>query len=144
MYSLIESILLDLTEKDYLKTQLLITTIEEQFDDIDDFIKKSISHILNFQHISNARCYAKKADSELWDLFPVVYWHRLHDQNYLETKNIIEGFFIEHDLDDEKVLVFQRHLNNLFEHTNHHRAQMIRHLKLNDLRIPNMQMIMIQ
>lgn len=144
MYSLIERILLDQTERDYLKTQLLITTIEDQFDDVDDFVKKSISHILNYHHISNARLYSQNADSELWDMFPVVYWQRLHNQNYLETKNIIEGFFVENELDDEKVLFFQRSLNNLFEHTNHHRAQIIRHLTLNDLKIPDMQMIMIQ
>jgi hypothetical protein len=144
MYNLLERIFLDAAEKDYLKTQLLITNIEEQYDDIDDFIKKSICHILNWHHIANARLLSRKPDSDLWDLLPVMYWNRLHDQNYFQTKNLIEVFFIDEMLNEEKVIIFHNHLINLFEHSIYHRSQLIFYLKQNDLKIPNFQMIMIQ
>jgi hypothetical protein len=144
MFNLIENILFDLTEKDYLKTQCLIASIEEQFDKVDDFIIKSISHILNVHHILNARLRSNFPDSDLWDVFPVIYWNRLHDQNYLETKNIIEDFFMNSGTDNVEVLNFYHRFNDLFENTNYHRAQMIMHLKQHDLKIPNLQMLLIQ
>ena len=144
MHSLIERLLLDCTEKDYLKTQLLISSIDEQYDSINDFIKKSISHIINSHHILNARLLIKNPESELWDPLPLNFLEKLHLDNYITTKNIIEDFFVNSDRSDERIFIFFNHLNSLYEHANYHRSQIIYVMKLSELKIPDFIMMLIQ
>ncbi len=143
MYSLIERLLLESSEKDYQKTQLLISSIEDQFDFVNDFMKKSISHILNHHHILNSRLLSKNPESDLWDPLPLNFMSKLHAHNYIVTKNLIEQFFIENS-NDRKITVFYNNLLHLFEHSNYHRSQIIYVMKSNELKTPNLQMIMIQ
>lgn len=144
MHNLIEHLLLDCSEKDFLKTQLLISSIDEQYDSINDFIKKSISHIINAHHILNARLLLKNPESELWDPLPLNFLGKLHFDNYLTTRNIIEDFFVNSDCSDERIFIFFNHLNSLYEHANYHRSQIIYVMKLSELKIPDFNMMLIQ
>jgi hypothetical protein len=144
MNSLIEHLLLDCSEKDYLKTQLLISSIDEQFDSINDFIKKSISHIINAHHILNARLRLKNPESELWDQLPLNFLGKLHFDNYITTRNIIEDFFVNSAISDEQIYIFFNHLNSLYEHANYHRSQIVYVMKLSELKTPDFNMMLIQ
>ncbi len=143
MHSILENILLDFTEKDFLKTQKLIFFLEDQYDHLNDYIKKSISHIINYHHAVHSRIERRKIESELWDVLPCAYWERLLNQNYLATKNIIHTHFVS-ESDLNKLLEINNILHQLFEHNTHHRAQILYNLKENKLNIPNLNMILIQ
>jgi uncharacterized damage-inducible protein DinB len=144
MLNLIEGLLLESLEKDYLKTQCLISSIEAQFDSINDFIKKSISHIINFHHIFNARILSETPDSDLWDPLPLNYLSKLNLDNYISSKNIIEDFFISDSAKELEIFAFFNQMNKLFEHASHHRAQIVYVMKLNELKPPNFNLVLIQ
>ncbi len=127
---------------EYHATRALILVMEEQEEQLSDFSKKSMSHILNVHHIWNARLKGNVAESNDWDLLPVDYWTKFNQQNYNETKDVADfllGEEVIHYTTSEGVkseMTLADIMYHLLTHQVYHRAQIIYDMKLNNLRIP--------
>lgn len=133
---------LDKFEYDFFATKNWISCIETQEDEVSSFVIKSISHIINVHHIWNCRLLNKKSESELWDVLPVSYLLKLHQQNYLETIEYLEKYELEEKIkyhSSEGVQLEKNSVDILYHilnHSNYHRAQIVLDLKQSDLKFP--------
>lgn len=139
--------LLDKFEFDFHSTRLLIEAIENQEDQVSNFVKKSISHIVNVHHIWNARLFGKKPESDQWDILPIHFLLPLHRQNYRETIDYLEKIELGEKVNyhSSEGIRFNKIdldiLYHLLSHSNYHRAQIIIDLKQNNLNYPSMNFI---
>jgi uncharacterized damage-inducible protein DinB len=139
--------LLDKFEYDFYATKQLIEFIEKQEDSVSDFVKKSISHIINVGHIWNARIVGRKPESELWDRLPIYFLNQLHNQNYREILDYIENVELGEKVkyhSSEGIRLDKEDLDILFHlltHSNYHRAQIVMDLKQNGLNYPSLNFI---
>lgn len=102
----------------------------EYEEQLSPYLIRSMSHIINVHHIWNARLMQKVAESNDWDILPVEFMERLHQENYRQTIN-----FLEHDSltekinyhDSEGVPLEKETMDILYHqltHSNYHRAQL--------------------
>ncbi|MFM7726241.1 MAG: DinB family protein [Flavobacteriales bacterium] len=138
---------LDKLEYDYQANRTWIEYIEEQEDNIPDFILKSISHIINVHHIWNARLFGKAAESDSWDVLPVRYLHQLNLQNYRETTDYLEKIELGARVNyhSSEGIRFEKEdaniLYHMLTHSNYHRAQIVMDLKQQGLKHPSLNFI---
>lgn len=138
---------LDKFEYDYFANRNWIKVIEDQEDQVSSFVKRSMSHIINVHHVWNSRLLNKKAESELWDEFPVGYLQRLNEANYRETVNFLELNELNkkvHYHSSEGVKLEKEIIDILYHvlnHSNYHRAQIVMDLKQNQLSFPSFNFI---
>ena len=138
---------LDKFEYDFHATANWIKSIEDQEDEISDFVKRSISHIINVHHIWNARLMNKKVESELWDVLPVSYLKGLHEQNYRETVDFLEKYELEEKVNYHSAEGIKMTKNvidilyHMLNHANYHRAQIVMDLKQHGLSAPSFNFI---
>jgi len=138
---------LDKFEYDYFANKNWIKIIEDQEDQVSDFVRRSMSHIINVHHIWNSRLINKKAESELWDELPVIYLERLNEANYRQTVNFLElnelnkkiNYHSSEGVKLEKEIIDI--LYHLLNHSNYHRAQITMDLKQNKLSFPSFNFI---
>jgi uncharacterized damage-inducible protein DinB len=138
---------LDKFEYDFFATRNWIKCIEDQEDEVSDFIKRSISHIINVHHIWNARLLRRSVESDTWDVLPISYLNRLHEQNYRETVDYLEKYELEEKINyhsaqgvklTKNVIDILYHILN---HSNYHRAQIVMDLKQHGLESPSFNFI---
>lgn len=133
---------LDKFEYDFFATKNWISSIEAQENQVSSFVLRSISHIINAHHIWNRRLLQQKSESELWDVLPVSYLLKLHQENYRETVNFLEKFELEEKIkyhSSEGVQLVKSSIDILYHvlnHSNYHRAQIVMDLKQNNLKAP--------
>jgi uncharacterized damage-inducible protein DinB len=128
-------------EREFYILRNLIELIEEQEDNISDFTKRSISHIINVHHIWNARLRGTKSESDLWDIFPIHHLQRLNQANFTETFDYLEKIELGESIkyhSSEGVKLNKTDIDILFhllQHSVHHRAQIIADMKKGSLKI---------
>lgn len=133
---------LDKFEYDFYATKNWIECIESQEDQASPFVLRSISHIINVHHIWNRRLLQQKSESALWDVLPVSYLLKLHQENYRETVNYLEKYELEEKVkyhSSEGVQLVKSSIDILYHvlnHSNYHRAQIVMDLKQNNLKAP--------
>lgn len=138
---------LDKFEYDFHATNNWIESIVSQEDLVSPFVCKSISHIINVHHVWNCRLMNKTSESELWDILPMHYLFRLHQQNYLETLDFLEKFELNEKINyhSSEGVQLTKHiidvLYHLLNHSNYHRAQIVLELKQNNLKHPSFNFI---
>jgi len=140
----------DKFEKDHHLNLGLIRFFESREDDIPEFIYRSFSHLLNVHYLWNCRLKQVASDSNEWDRLPLSYFSRFEDQNYQETRNLLEH------TDWEEMIKYHSSegiplsglttdiLFHILQHSNYHRAQIIRELKLAGIQPPQTELILIR
>ncbi len=109
--------------------------LDQHYDELNDFIKRSYSHILNVHHIWIARLEGKEPESFSFDVLPTNYWSKLANQNYLQTVEYLENIDIKDHMSyhDEEGVVMEKDvidvLYHILNHSVHHRAQISRELR---------------
>lgn len=138
---------LDKFDYEFQALRIWIEFIEDQEDEIDDFVKNSISHIINTHHIWNSRLFGKNAESGLWDKLPIRYLQQLNQQNFRETIDYLEKIELGdqiHYHSSEGVKMDREDIDILFHILNHsvyHRAQITMKLKESGLKYPSFNFI---
>lgn len=138
---------LDKFEYDLQTNLTWINKVIDQEDSVNDFIIKSLSHILNVHHIWNCRLTGATAESDLWDKLPLDYAAKFAVENRNVTLDYLESWDAEtkieyHDsegakLEKDTIDVLYHILN----HSNYHRAQIARELRVLGLDVPNFNFI---
>ncbi len=138
---------LDKFEYDLFALRNCIRLIEEQEEQISEYIKSSVSHIINVHHIWINRLKGKTPESNSWDILPVEYLSKLADSNFMETVNYLENHELNKKINyhsSEGVKLNKLDIDILYHilnHSNYHRAQIVMDLKQKGLRHPNFNFI---
>lgn len=140
----------DKFERDHYQNLALIRIFEEQEDNLPGMVLKSFSHILNVHYLWNCRLRQLTAESNDWDLLPLSYFVRFENQNYQETRDLLEH------TDWEELINYHSSegiplsglttdiLFHLLQHSNYHRAQIITELKRSELPTPSSEFILMR
>ena len=134
---------LDKFEYDLQTNRVWINKVLSQEDSINEFIIKSLSHILNVHHIWNCRLIGSDPESELWDKLPLDYAEKFAIENRNVTLNYLETWDAEtkieyHDSEGTKMSKDTIDvLYHILNHSNYHRAQIARELRVLGLKVPN-------
>jgi uncharacterized damage-inducible protein DinB len=140
----------DKFERDHHQNLALIRIFEEQEDNLPEMVLKSFSHILNVHYLWNCRLRLLTAESNDWDLLPLSYFVRFQNQNYQETRDLLD-----HTDWDEMVKYHSSDgiplsglttdiLYHILQHSTYHRAQIISELKRSGLEAPSQDFILIR
>ena len=138
---------IDKFEYDFRSNQKWAEVLMKHEDDLSDFIRKSMSHIINVHHIWISRIVDQKAESHSWDVLPVRYWDRLMHDNLQQTIN-----YLEHVDQSEKINYHSEEgvqlskssidiLYHILNHSNYHRAQIAMELRKLGIPPPNFNFI---
>lgn len=138
---------IDKFEYDFRSNQKWAEVLMKHEDDLSDFIRKSMSHIINVHHIWISRILDQKAESHSWDVLPVRYWDRLMHDNLQQTIN-----YLEHVEQSEKINYHSEEgvqlskssidiLYHILNHSNYHRAQIAMELRKLGIAPPNFNFI---
>lgn len=133
---------IDKFEYDFRSNQKWVDVLTKNEDDLSDFVRKSMSHIINVHYIWISRILEKKAESHIWDILPMHYWDQLMHDNLRQT---IE--YLEHVDHSEKVNYHSEEgvklskssidiLYHILNHSNYHRAQIAMELRNLDITPP--------
>lgn len=112
----------------------------ENEDNLSDYMVKSMSHIINVHHIWNARLMQAVAESADWDILPVDFMERLHQENYRQTIHFLEHQSLSEKINyhsSEGVPMEKETMNILYhilDHSNYHRAQIAKEAR--DIGLP--------
>jgi len=140
----------DKFERDHHQNLALIRFFEEQEDNLPEIVLKSFSHILNVHYLWNCRLRQLPADSNDWDILPLSYFDRFENQNYQETRNLLEN------TDWEELINYHSSegiplsglttdiLYHILQHSNYHRAQIITEIKRAELPVPSFEFILMR
>ncbi len=127
-------------EQEFQILRKLIEHIEDQEDEISEFTQRSISHIINVHHIWNARLKGSKAESDLWDVFPIRHMQKLNQFNFTETFDYLEKIELGERINyhsSEGIGLSGKDIDILFhilQHSVYHRAQIIADMKKHSLK----------
>lgn len=112
----------------------------EHEDALSPYLIRSMSHIVNVHHIWNSRLDQTVAESSDWDILPVDFMERLHQENYNQTIQFLEYGTLEQKVnyhDSEGVPMEKQTMDILYHvlsHSTYHRAQIAKEAR--DLGIP--------
>jgi uncharacterized damage-inducible protein DinB len=138
---------LDKFEYDHFAMSNWIKCIEEQEEQISEFTRSSISHIINVHHIWNCRLNEAIPESNTWDILPIDYLGKLTYANYIDTVNYLENHELNekinyHSSEGVKISKLDTDiLYHILNHSNYHRAQIVMDLKQKGLKHPNFNFI---
>lgn len=144
---MIKSFFQDKFEYDYNANIQWLECITNQEDSLSDFIKKSMSHLINVHHIWNCRLQGVKPESETWDLLPIDYFKQFIHQNYIETVDYLEKIELGEKIkyhSSEGANFSKKDIDILYHilnHSNYHRAQIAMDLRNNGLKVPSFNFI---
>jgi len=144
---LLKEFFLDKFEYDFECNKRWGNILHEHYDDLNDYIKRSYSHILNVHHIWISRLKNQEPESFSFDILPTNSWEKLANQNYLQTIDFLEGKDIKDHLkySDEEGVRLEKNvvdvLYHILNHSVHHRAQISRELRLKGIEPPSFNFI---
>lgn len=138
---------IDKYEYDLQTNKRWINKVLEQEDKVNDFVIRSLSHVLNVHHIWNCRLLGKLPESELWDNLPLEYATKFAVENRNVTIAYLENWDHEAKVDfhdSEGTLLSKDTIDILYHilnHSNYHRGQIARELRIIDLDVPSFNFI---
>ena len=124
-----------------------IKSLEDHENHLDDYVVKSISHIINVHHIWNSRLLDQQPESELWDILPISYWKKLAEQNSRETIDYLEKYELGEKVNyhsSEGVKYSKKDIDILYHilnHSNYHRGQIALRMKELEIKPPSLNFI---
>lgn len=122
----------------------------EHEEALSPYLIRSMSHIINVHHIWNARLIQTVAESSDWDILPVDFMERLHQENYRQTINFLEHYSLEEKVnyhDSEGVPMEKQTLDILYHiltHSTYHRAQIAKAARELELPVANAHFILMR
>lgn len=132
---MIKEFFADKFEYDLQSNLAWIKVMEEHEDELNDFIQKSLSHILNVHHIWNSRLLEQIPESASWDKLPLLYADKFALENYRTSISFLEQTDLDEKINyhDEEGVPLSRQaidvLYHILNHSNYHRAQISRELR---------------
>ena len=132
---------IDKFEFDFYANKSLCLNLLKNENQLNDFILRSTSHIINIHHIWNARLLGELPESNEWDKLPIDYFLKLNQSNYLTTIDYLENLELNEKVnyhDSEGILLKKNNsdiLYHILNHSTHHRAQIS--LEMNRLKLLN-------
>ena len=115
------------------------------FENIDPVVHELYSHIINAHSIWMDRLLDRPARFDVWDLHDPESYSKLVFDNYMETNDLLlnlseEDLETTHKYKNSKGTEFENTkgdtLLHIFNHTTHHRGQIIMKLRADDIEIP--------
>ena len=139
---MITDFFLDKFEYDFRCNQRWIETLKQHEDDLNPYIVKSFSHIVDVHHIWIHRLLEMPSESHAWDILPIDYWEQLAQENHLKTIDFLEkqelnnkvNYTSEEGISYEKEIIDI--LYHILNHSNYHRAQVSRELRTLNVQPP--------
>ncbi|MCH2225726.1 MAG: hypothetical protein MK066_13225 [Crocinitomicaceae bacterium] len=137
----------DKFEYDFLSTKKWCEHVEEYEDDLNEFISKTISHIINVHHIWISRIQRTPIESHTWDRLPMSHWISLAQDNYRKTIDYLEQLEVLEKInyhDKEGVKLEKMTIDILYHilnHNNYHRGQIAREMRILGLTPPTFNFI---
>ena len=137
----------DKYEYDLQTNKRWINKVLQQEEGVNEFIIKSLSHILNVHHIWNCRLLETVPESGLWDKLPLDYATKFAVENRNVTISYLETWDHEAKVDfhDSEGTLLSKDtvdiLYHILNHSNYHRAQIARELKTLGLEVPSFNFI---
>lgn len=133
---MIKEFFLDKFAYDLQCNRLWIDVCNRNEDEIDGFIKRSFSHLINAHHRWICLLEGIEPESGLNDEFALRFWLELCNDNYRKTENYLEnrdlnekiGYHNEEGIKLEKEVIDI--LYPILNHSNHHRAQISREIRV--------------
>ena len=119
----------DKFEYDFICNRKWSEVLIENENLINDFIIRSMSHIINVHHIWISRVDETEPESHSWDKLPMDYWISLSQENYNRTIEFLEHLELTQKVDyhsEEGVELSKEVVDILYHilnHNNYHRAQ---------------------
>lgn len=144
---MLQAFFLDKFEFDYQVNRTWCAHLQANEDQISDFIRKQMSHCINMHHIWLSRLKGSSPESEEWDLLPLHFLERLAEENFRQTSNYLEQFDQDekiHFHSSEGVAMEKQAIDVLYhilQHSQYHRAQIAREMRVLELDVPSMQFI---
>lgn len=132
----------DKFEYDFLSNKKWIEHLVAHEDNLSPYILKSMSHIINVHHIWIYRVQQKKQESFTWDVLPIDFWHKLTQENYLQTVEFLENIDLTEKVNyhDEEGVEMEREtvdiLYHILQHNTYHRGQIAHELRSLNLPVP--------
>lgn len=127
---------IDKFEYDFRSNQKWLDVLTKNEDELSDYIRKSMSHIINVHHIWISRILEEKAESHSWDILPVRFWDQLMHDNLRKTIEYLEHieFTEKVNYHSEEGVQLSRSaidiLYHILNHSNYHRAQIAMELRI--------------
>lgn len=126
---------IDKFEYDFRSNQTWIEVLTKNEDELSEFVRKSMSHIINVHHNWISRINNTKSESHIWDQLPLRFWDQLVHDNLRKTID-----YLEHVEDTEKIYYHSEEgvqlskssidiLYHILNHSNYHRAQIAMELR---------------
>jgi len=143
----IKEFFIDKFEYDFRSNKKWCEHLLSNEDDLNDYIRKSISHIINVHHIWIHRVIEMPAESHTWDVLPADYWINLAQENFLKTVEYLEQFESNEKINyhTEEGVEFSKEvidvLYHILNHSNYHRGQIARELRNLGLSVPSFNFI---
>lgn len=137
----------DKYEYDLQTNKRWINKVIQQEEGVNEFVTKSLSHILNVHYIWNCRLLGTVPESGLWDILPVDYATKFAVENRNVTISYLETWDHEAKVDfhdSEGTLLSKDTIDILYHilnHSNYHRAQIARELRTIGLEVPSFNFI---
>ncbi len=142
-----KSFFLDKFEYDYFSNLKWIETLTEYEDALNPFILKSFSHLVNVHHRWISRMIDQPSESDSWDLLPIDYWTALCQDNYRKTIDYLEHLELNEKVNyhsEEGVKMTKDAIDILYHilnHSNYHRAQISREMRILGITPPSFNFI---
>lgn len=127
---------IDKFEYDFRSNQKWLDVLTKNEDELSDYIRKSMSHIINVHHIWISRILEVKAESHSWDILPVRFWDQLMHDNLRKTIEYLEHIELTEKVNyhsEEGVQLSKSAIDILYHilnHSNYHRAQIAMELRI--------------
>lgn len=140
---MLRSFFLNKFELDYQANRSISVHLQLHEDGINPFINKQMSHVINMHHIWQCRLNGQPPESGEWDLLPSMYWDRLLEENHRNSQNYLLHFHEEAKVnfhDSEGIPIEKSDIDILYHilsHSQYHRAQIARELRLLELPVPS-------
>jgi len=138
---------LDKFEYDFRCNQRWLDALKPHEEQLPDFIIKSFSHIINVHHIWVQRLLELPSESHTWDLLPFDYWEKLAQENHLKTIDFLEKQELTNKINytGEEGIPYEKDvidiLYHILNHSNYHRAQISREMRLREMKPPSFNFI---
>lgn len=116
--------------------------LQQNEDDLNEYVIKSFSHVVNVHHIWMHRLLEMPSESFTWDKLPIDYWEQLAQENHVKTIDFLEKQELNNKVNytSEEGITYEKEimdiLYHILNHSNYHRAQISRELRIQGIQPP--------